>query len=154
MSHIDFNFLSNNVKRMQSSRKRLKQFEYFKNKLMPSGLLFFTRKTFDRWLRKNRKGKCGRDLHFSHGSSSSCEVLIALYGNQGIAVKKKSSNKKGRVIILDVRIDDSDFLLMNIYNANTGKEQASFLNELSTILTSITIMLYFQVILIYFLTLR
>ena len=40
MSHINFNFLSNNVKEMQSSKKRLKQFEYFKRKLKPNGLLF------------------------------------------------------------------------------------------------------------------
>ena len=40
MSHINFNFLSNNVKGMQSSKKCLKQFEYFKSKLKPNGLLF------------------------------------------------------------------------------------------------------------------
>ena len=40
MSHINFNFLSNNVKGMQSSKKRLKQFEYFKSKLKPNGLFF------------------------------------------------------------------------------------------------------------------
>ena len=46
------------------------------------------------------------------------------------------SDKKGRVLVLDVQIDDSDFLLMNIYNANTEKEQVSVLNELSTILSN------------------
>ena len=41
MSHINFNFLSNNVKGMQSSKKRLKEFEYFKSKLKLNGLHYF-----------------------------------------------------------------------------------------------------------------
>ena len=36
----NFNFLSNNVKGLQSSKKRLKHFQSFKNKLNPKGILF------------------------------------------------------------------------------------------------------------------
>ena len=36
----DFNFLSNNVKGLQSSKKRLKLFQFFKNKISPKGILF------------------------------------------------------------------------------------------------------------------
>ena len=36
----DFNFLSNNVKGLQSSKKRLKLFQFFKNKIRPKGILF------------------------------------------------------------------------------------------------------------------
>ena len=36
----NFNFLSNNVKGLQSSKKRLKLFQYFKNKISPKGILF------------------------------------------------------------------------------------------------------------------
>ena len=35
----DFNFLSNNVKELQSSKKRLKFFQFFKNKVNPKGIL-------------------------------------------------------------------------------------------------------------------
>ena len=75
-------------------------------------------------------------MHFSHDSSNSCGVLIAFYGNQDITVKKKLSDKKGWVLVLDTRIDGSDFLLINIYNTNTKKEQVSVLNELTTILSN------------------
>ena len=44
--------------------------------------------------------------------------------------------KKGRLLVLDTRIDGSVFLLINIYNANTEKEQVSVLNELTTILSN------------------
>ena len=46
-------------------------------------------------MRKNWKDEFGGDLHFSHGSSNSCEVLIAFYGNQDITVKKSCPTKKG-----------------------------------------------------------
>ena len=36
----DSNFLSNNVKRLQSSKKLLKLFQFFKNKVSPKGILF------------------------------------------------------------------------------------------------------------------
>ena len=36
----DFNFLSNNVKGLQSSKKLLKLFQYFKNKISSKGILF------------------------------------------------------------------------------------------------------------------
>ena len=75
-------------------------------------------------------------MQFSHAPSNSCGVLIAFYGNQDITVKKKLSDKKRRVLVLDTRIDDSDFLLINIYNANTEKEQVSVLDELTTILST------------------
>ena len=38
---LNFNFLTNNVKGLQSSKKRVKIFEYFRNKVAPKGILFF-----------------------------------------------------------------------------------------------------------------
>ena len=36
----DFNFLSHNIRGLQSSKKRLKLFQFFKNKISPRGILF------------------------------------------------------------------------------------------------------------------
>ena len=44
-------------------------------------------------MRKNWKDEFGGDLHFSHGSSNSCGVLIAFYGNQDITVKSCLTKK-------------------------------------------------------------
>ena len=84
--------------------------------------------------KKKWKHEFGGDLHFSHGLSNSCGDLIAFYGNQDITVKKKLADKKRRVLVLDTRNDGSDILLINIYNANTEKEQVSVLNKLTAIL--------------------
>ena len=40
MDAINFNFLCNNVKGLQTSKKRLKLFNYFKNKIFPNGIIF------------------------------------------------------------------------------------------------------------------
>ena len=39
-SQLNFNFLTNNVKGLQSTKKRLKLFNFLKNKMGPKGILF------------------------------------------------------------------------------------------------------------------
>ena len=41
------------------------------------------------------------------------------------------SDNSGRILILDVKIDDLTLILINFYNANTEKEQINTLNTLS-----------------------
>ena len=94
MIHINFNFLSNNVKGMQSSKKRLKQLEYFKSKFKPKRLLFLQEKRLTIDCKIKWKDEFGGDFHFSHGSSNSCGVLILFYGNQDITNSQKSSPTK------------------------------------------------------------
>ena len=40
----------------------------------------------------------------------------------------------GRILILDVTINDVNFVLINLYNANSKTEQVSVLNNLSSLL--------------------
>ena len=40
----------------------------------------------------------------------------------------------GRILILDVPINDVNFILINLYNANTKTEEVSVLNHLSSLL--------------------
>ena len=39
-NQLNFNFLTNNVKGLQSTKKRLKLFNFLKNKIGPKGILF------------------------------------------------------------------------------------------------------------------
>ena len=87
-------------------------------------------------MRKKWKDEFGGDLYFSHRSSNSWGVLIAFYVNQDITVKKNLTDKKGQVLVLEARIDDFDFFLINIHNANSEKEQVCVLKELTTILSN------------------
>ena len=77
MSSIKFNLISNNVKGLQSYKKRLKIFEYLKNKSGPNGILFLqethsTKETEIIW-----NNDSNGQIHYFHGKSNSCGVLIA-----------------------------------------------------------------------------
>ena len=118
----NLNFLSNNVKGLQSIKKRLKLFNFLKNKIGPKVILFL-KETYssvetEKWI-DDFKDK----IYYSHGKTNSCGVLIAIYGNLNICVKNKVHDNDGRVLILDATINGSDYLLINFYNANTEREQ-------------------------------
>ena len=49
----------------------------------------------------------------------------------------KFNDKSGRVLILEVKIENEVLLLINLYNANTENEQLSTLSDLSNMLEKI-----------------
>ena len=56
------------------------------------------------------KGK----VFFSHGHSNSCGVAIGFLGNMNFNVLNKIQDNDGRILILDVQVDDAAFLLINL----------------------------------------
>ena len=113
------NFISNNVKGFQSTNKRLKLIKYFKDKIVSNGFLFVqeTHSTVNdeiKW-KDDFKG----EVFYSHGKSNSCGVLICFIGSKRLFIRNKLSDNDGRILILDVDIDDENFILINLYNPNT-----------------------------------
>ena len=49
-------------------------------------------------------------------------------------MNNQKADTDGQILILDVTINDVDFVLINLYNANTETEQLSALNNLSSLL--------------------
>ena len=78
-------------------------------------------------------------VFFSHGASNSGGVLIAYLGSRAFVVKNKRNDDAGRILILDVTIDDTDYFLVNIHNANTEPEKIKVLNNLHLLLHSLDI---------------
>ena len=94
-------------------------FEYFKKKFANNGILFLQKThsshdTIINW-RDGFKG----ELFFSHGATNSCYVIIGYLGSNKIKVNRIKNDKQGRILIVNVDIDDELFLLINLYNANT-----------------------------------
>ena len=79
------------------------------------------------------KGK----LFFSHGHSNFCGVAIGFLGNMNFNVLNKIQDNDGRILILDVQVDDAAFLLINLYNANKECGQLSVLTILCNFLSNI-----------------
>ena len=69
-----------------------------------------------------------------NGLSNSCGVLIAYFGTGTFIVKKQQTDKEGRILILDVSINDSEYILINLYNAITENEQIDVLSSLFDLL--------------------
>ena len=51
---------------------------------------------------------------FSHSQSNSCRIAADFITNASFEVSKKMQDKSGRILILDVKVSDSDFLLSNL----------------------------------------
>ena len=104
------NFISNNVKGFQSTNKRLKLIKYFKDKIVSNGFLF-VQETYStvndeiKW-KDDFKG----EVFYSHGKSNSCGVLICFIGSKRLFIRNKLSDNDGCILILDVGIDDKNFI--------------------------------------------
>ena len=133
--------ISNNVKGLQSLEKKL--FEYLKNFISNNGFMFLQEAysaVFD---------------FFSQGHSNSCRVAIGFLGNMNFNVLSKIQDNDGRILILDVQVDDAVFLLINLYKTNEECEQLNVLTTLYNFLSNITDLhcknIFFAGILMYFL---
>ena len=79
------------------------------------------------------RGNFGSNTFLLHGKRNSCGILTFYIGTDNFAVNNQKTDD-GRTLILDVTINDANFVLINLYNANTETEQVSVLNNLSSLL--------------------
>ena len=119
-SQLNLNFFTNNVKGLQSSKKRVKIFEYFRNKVAPKDILFLQETHSSVETEKQWNDKFKGQLYFSHVKTNSCCVLTGFYGNINVVIKKQLNDKNGRILILEVTTDDTEYLLINILQNNTN----------------------------------
>ena len=49
-------------------------------------------------------------------------------------IKKQRTDKEGHILILNVSINDSEYILINLHNANTENEQIDVLSSLFELL--------------------
>ena len=132
-------FITNNIKGIQNNSKQLYVTEYFKNKLENNRILFLqeTHSTInDENIWKN---DFNGSVFYSNGISQSCAFLIAYFANLNFSVNKQVGDKNGRIIILDVIIDETRYVLVNTYNVNTEAEQVQVLSELSELMKNINV---------------
>ena len=133
-SFDNLSFITNNVKGIQSMKKRLKLIEYFKSKITTHRILFLQETHSSSDDEQKWRDNFGGNTFFSHGKRSSCGVLISYIGTHNFVVNNQKTDNDGRILILNVTTNDVNFVLINLYNANTETEQVSVLNNLSSLL--------------------
>ena len=63
-----------------------------------------------------------------------------------LPLKKQQTDKEGLILILAVSINNSEYILINLYNANTENEQIDVLSSLSKLLEEFDISLTKQLV--------
>ena len=131
---MPLSFSTNNVKGIQSMKKRLKVIEYFKSKITTHGILFLQETHSISDGEQKWRDNFGGNTFFSHYKRNPCGILISYIGTHNFVMNNQKTDNDGRILILDVTINDVNFVLINLYNANTETEQVSVLNNLSSLL--------------------
>ena len=126
-------FITNNVKGIQSYKKRLK-LQYFKEKIGSTGVLFLQETHSSSKVEQKWKVDFKDHVFFSHGKTTFCGVLTSYFGKETFNVNKQKTDKEGRILILDISVNDSEYTQTNLYNANTEKEQINVFSNMSAIL--------------------
>ena len=132
--NISLSFIANNVKGIKSYKKRLKLMQYFKEKVESTGVLFLQETHSSGKVQQKWKEDFKGYVFFSNGKTNSCDVLTTYFGKETFNVKKQETDKEGRILILDVSVNDSEYILINLYNANTEKEQINVFSNMFALL--------------------
>ena len=132
-----FNLLTFNVKGLAQKGKRLKVFNYIKNKLHGDGIFFLqeshsTAISEDEW-----KSQWDGNILFSHGDSNARGVLIGFTKNFDCKIESISTDNDGRVLLVEMSKDNELFLLVNFYNANNENDQLLALKSLDNLLSKV-----------------
>ena len=85
-------------------------------------------------MKRNGKVNSTASFFFSHGISNLCGVLIGYYETKKLEVINKKCGNSGRTLLLEINIDDSLFVLINIYNTNNEPDLLKTLTDLDEIL--------------------
>ena len=137
MNRNNLNFVSNNVKGLQSRDKRIKLFEYLKNYISSNGFVVLQETHSGLNVEKKWADEFKGQLFFSHGKTNSCGVAIGYIGNKPCSLIRQIKDNHGRLLVLEVKIDSEILILINIYNANTESEQLSTLTQLNDMLINV-----------------
>ena len=99
--------------------------------------LFFYRRHTPYLMKKKWNKEFKGELFVSHVQSNSCGVTIDFIGNTRFEVSNKNQDESARILILDVKVGDIDFLLITLYNDNKESEQLNTLSILCNLLDNI-----------------
>ena len=114
-------FITKKVKGLQSSKKRLKLIQYFKEKIGSTGVLFLQEthsnsKIEQKWIEDFKRSS----FLFSRKSKFLYCPNRFLW-KRNFFCEETRTDKEGRILILDVSVNDSEYIWINFYN--TEKEQ-------------------------------
>ena len=116
VDNVNFKLVSLNARGIRDFAKRKEIFSWINKQNADIAFLQETYSTPDiveKW-RFQRPGK----MFYSHGTNHSRGVLILISDKLQFELKHIKSDTDGRYVLIDALIQDSPFLLLNIYSPN------------------------------------
>ena len=130
---VEFFTITYNCRGLKQNQKRVKIFNYLKEKAK-SGI-FLLQETHSTEEEKNKlRIDWVGDLLLNHGTSNSRGTLIAFSKNLDYKLEKYETDNEGRIQICSIILKERKFLIINVYNENTEKEQVILLKKLDSLL--------------------
>ena len=119
----NLNFLSNNVNWLNSSKKRIKMVEYFREKIANNGILFLQETHFSHYTVINWHDDFKGELFFSHGTTNSCDVMTGYLGSNKIKVNRIKSDNQGRILVVDADIHEKHLFWLTFITQTLRQNQ-------------------------------
>ena len=134
ISSINFKIVSLNVRGLNNSIKRRKIFKWLHRQNAHCCFLqetFSTEQSINVW-----RSEWGGNIFYSHGSNHSKGVMILVNPRYQLEVIRSTKDKNGRSIILEIKLDNQNLVLANVYAPNDITQQIKFFQELNQALNS------------------
>ena len=126
---------SMNARGLGDHGKRVQVFSWLHNR--PADIFFLQETHSTAFCEKKWKDDWGNNnIFFSHGTSNSTGVAILLSNNMDFKIMKEHHDDDGRVIILDVTINDDIMTIINIYGPNV--DDPIFFDSINMIMRDFT----------------
>ena len=129
ISSINFKIVSLNVRGLNNSIKRRKVFKWLHRQTAHCYFLqetFSTEQSINIW-----RSEWGGNILYSHGSNHSKGVMILVNPRYQLEVIRSIKYKNGRSIILDIKLDNQNLVLANVYAPNDISQQIKFYQDLN-----------------------
>ena len=129
ISSINFKIISLNVRGLNNSMKRRKIFKWLHRQTAHCYFLqetVSTEQSINTW-----RSQWGGNIFYSHGSNHSKGVMILVKPRYQLKVIRSTKDKNGRSIIMEIKLDNQNLVLANVYAPNDILQQIKFYQNLN-----------------------
>ena len=135
-ANLDFKMLSLNARSIRSTEKREALLIWLQKQKMD---IIFLQETYNtKEVENNWKRQWKGPMFFAHGSNHSCGVLVLVRDSLEFEMKSIITDDNGRYILLNAKVQGSDYILGNTYTPNKTKEQCNFFDYFLNCVPKIT----------------
>ena len=124
------NLNSLNVRGISNGPKRKILFQWLSKN--HNGIIFLQETHSSRIIEKEWERDWNGDIVFNHGTNKSCGVAIQFPNKMDVKINETKTDDNGRLLLLDVIIDDQNIILLNVYAPTKDRpdQQMLFLDKM------------------------